>query len=83
VDTEVRQTYSDEESKRRNALLLSRIAAGLKAEDRSNAEHWRDKSDAECMHAVAELSRLGALLVRSRGFPIDYGRLEFPGVPRT
>jgi hypothetical protein len=81
VDTEVRQTYSEEESKRRNALLLSRIAAGLKAEDRSNAEHWRDKSAEERFRALCEISDMMQVLIRSRGFPIDYGELEFPRLP--
>ena len=66
----------------RHTLMLERIARSLKEEDESNAAMWRDKSDAECSKAVAELSRLGDVLVKSRGFPIDYGELEFPGLPR-
>jgi hypothetical protein len=58
--------------------MLERIREGLKAEDASNAE----KSDAESARAVAELSRLADALVRSRGFPIEYGELEFPGLLR-
>lgn len=71
------------EARAAHDLMLERIARGLKEEDCSNAEMWRGKSDAECAHAIAELSSLGDSLVRSRGFPIDYGELDFPGLPRN
>ena len=63
-------------------LMLKRIEEGLKEEDRSNAEMWRGKSDAECAQAIAECSNLGDALVRSRGFPVEYGELDFPPLPR-
>lgn len=63
-------------------LMLKRIEEGLKEEDRSNAEMWRGKSDAECARAIAECSSLGDALVRSRGFPVEYGELDFPPLPR-
>ena len=71
-----------EEARAAHDLMLKRIAQSLKDEDRSNAEMWRGKSDAECARAIAQLSRLADALVRSRGFPIDYGTLDFPGLPR-
>ncbi len=67
----------------RHTLMLERIARSLKEEDESNAEMWRDKGDAESSRAIAELCRLSDSLVRARGFPIDYGELDFPGLPRT
>ena len=63
-------------------LMLKRIEEGLKDEDRSNALMWRGKSDAESARAIAECSDLGDALVRSRGFPVEYGELEFPPLPR-
>jgi hypothetical protein len=69
------------EARAAHDLMLKRIAQSLKDEDRSNAEMWRGKSAAERAQAIAQLSRLADALVRSRGFPIDYGPLEFPGLP--
>ena len=63
-------------------LMLRRIEEGLKEEDRSNAKMWRGKSDAECARAIAECSAVGDELVRSRGFAIQYGELDFPPLPR-
>lgn len=64
-------------------LMLQRIADGLREEDRANALMWRGKSDAECARAICECSDLADALVRARGFPIDYGELEFPPLPRS
>lgn len=63
-------------------LLLSRIAEGLKREDESNAEMWRDATAAARGRAIAELGTFALLVVQSRGFPIAYGELEFPPLPR-
>lgn len=63
-------------------LLLKRIEEGLKEEDRSNALMWRGKSDAESARAICECSNLGDELIASRGFPLVYGELEFPPLPR-
>ena len=63
-------------------LMLTRIEEGLKEEDRSNARAWMGKSDAQSARAIAQCSDLGDALVRSRGFPIEYGPLEFPPLPR-
>lgn len=62
--------------------MLGRIEQSLKEEDRDNARMWRGKSDAECSRAISECSDLGDALIRARGFPVDYGELEFPPLPR-
>ena len=72
-----------DEARAAHDLMLERIARGLKEEDRSNAEMWRGKSDAERIEAMAELSALGAAIVRSRGFPVRNKGLHFPGLPRS
>jgi hypothetical protein len=72
-----------DEGRAAHDLMLERIERGLKEEDRSNAEHSRGKSAAERVRAMAELSALGAAVVRARGFAIrDDGR-QFPGLPRS
>jgi len=63
-------------------LLLGRIAAGLRDEDADNAAMWRDATFAERGRAIAELGSFAITVVASRGFPVDYGELEFPGLPR-
>ncbi|MGE0602118.1 MAG: hypothetical protein AB7J35_22185 [Dehalococcoidia bacterium] len=70
------------EARAAHDLMLERIARGLKEEDRSNAEMWRDEPAEKRLAALFELSDFMRAMVRSRGFPIDYGELEFPGLPR-
>lgn len=63
-------------------LMLRRIEQSLKDEDRDNARMWIGKSDAECARAISQCSDLGDALIHTRGFPIDYGELDFPPLPR-
>lgn len=63
-------------------LMLRRIEQSLKDEDRDNARMWIGKSDAECARAISQCSDLGDALIRARGFPINYGELDFPPLPK-
>ncbi len=62
-------------------LMLQRIAEGLKREDESNAEMWRDKGPEERFQAFCEISDFMNKLVEARGFPIEYEPLNFPRIP--
>ncbi len=71
-----------EEARAAHDLMLKRIAQSLKDEDRSNAAMWRGATPERRLQAMAQLSALGAAIVRSRGFPPPKGASEFPGLPR-
>lgn len=64
-------------------LMLRRIEASLKEEDRSNALMWRARGDAESARAMIECSQLADVQIRVQGSPIDYGELKFPSFKRT
>lgn len=61
--------------------MLERIEAGLREEDRSNAEAWRDVDGRRRLRTLFELSDFARSMARKRGIPLESGPLEFPGLP--